>query len=125
MVYGLELNSVTRNSDQTLVLLHGFTGSAAGWGHHMDTLADYGLRIIALDLLGHGQSDAPEDPQRYAIEHCQQDILVALQELGRKQGPGDHPWLFDGWAYSALHSIFRIFSRPYPGKRFTWIGRPC
>ena len=66
----------------TLVLLHGFTGSAAGWGHQLDTLADYGLRIIALDLLGHGQSDAPDDPQRYTIQLCQQEILAALQELG-------------------------------------------
>ncbi len=54
----------------TLVLLHGFTGSAAAWGHQLDTLADYGLRIIALDLLGQGQSDAPDDPQRYTIERC-------------------------------------------------------
>ena len=70
----------------TLVLLHGFTGSAAAWGHQLDTLADYGLRIIALDLLGHGQSDAPDDPQRYTIERCQQDILAGLQELGVSKG---------------------------------------
>ncbi len=70
----------------TLVLLHGFTGSAAGWRHQLDTLADCGLRIIALDLLGHGQSDAPDDPRRYTIQHCQQDILSALQELGVKSG---------------------------------------
>src|SRR5260370_19211604 len=70
----------------TLVLLHGFTGSAAAWGHQLDTLADYGLRIIALDLLGHGQSDAPDDPQRYTIERCQQDILAALQALGVSKG---------------------------------------
>src|SRR5712692_9730986 len=70
----------------TLVLLHGFTGSAAAWGHQLDTLADYGLRIIALDLLGHGQSDAPDDPQRYTIEHCQQDILAGLQELSVSKG---------------------------------------
>src|SRR5256886_3987214 len=66
----------------TLVLLHGFTGSAAGWGQQMDILADYGLRIIAIDLLGHGQSDAPEDAKRYSIEYCQKDILAALQILG-------------------------------------------
>ena len=61
---GIEQRGETRNNHQTLVLLHGFTGNAAGWGHQMDTLADYDLRIIALDLLGHGQSDAPEDAKR-------------------------------------------------------------
>src|SRR5437660_10237092 len=83
---GIEQHGETRNSNQTLVLLHGFTGSAAGWGHQMDTLADYGLQIIALDLLGHGQSDAPEDAKRYSIECFQKDILAALQELGVHKG---------------------------------------
>jgi 2-succinyl-6-hydroxy-2,4-cyclohexadiene-1-carboxylate synthase len=83
---GIEQRGETRKSDQTLVLLHGFTGSAAGWRHHMDLLADYGLRIIALDLPGHGQSDAPKDAKRYSIEHCQKDIVAALQELGVHKG---------------------------------------
>jgi len=83
---GIEQRGETRNNIQTLILLHGFTGSAAGWGYHMDTLADYGLRIIALDLLGHGQSDAPDNAERYSIEYCQKDILAALQELGVKKG---------------------------------------
>ncbi|HEX9133978.1 MAG TPA: 2-succinyl-6-hydroxy-2,4-cyclohexadiene-1-carboxylate synthase [Ktedonobacteraceae bacterium] len=79
---GVEQRGEARNNAHTLVMLHGFTGSAASWGHQSDTLASCGLRIIALDLLGHGQSDAPADPQRYTIERCQQDILAALQELG-------------------------------------------
>jgi 2-succinyl-6-hydroxy-2,4-cyclohexadiene-1-carboxylate synthase len=79
---GIEQRGETKNSTQTLVMLHGFTGSATGWDHQMDILADYGLRIIAIDLLGHGQSDAPEDAKRYSIEYSQKDILAALQELG-------------------------------------------
>src|SRR5205807_7717751 len=77
---------VGHSCSPTLVMLHGFTGSAAGWGNHLDTLAAYGLRVIALDLPGHGQSDAPADPQRYAIEHCRQDILAVLQQLGVSKG---------------------------------------
>lgn len=69
-------------STKTLVLLHGFTGSASGWGTHLDTFARAGYRVIALDLLGHGASDAPTDPQRYSIEHCRNDILAALAALG-------------------------------------------
>lgn len=70
----------------TLVLLHGFTGSAAGWGTYLDTFASWGWRVIAIDLLGHGQSDAPDDPQRYSIEHCRQDMLAVLEELGVSEG---------------------------------------
>jgi 2-succinyl-6-hydroxy-2,4-cyclohexadiene-1-carboxylate synthase len=83
---GIEQRGETSNSDQTLVLLHGFTGSAAGWQYHMDLLAEYGMRIIALDLLGHGQSDAPKDAKRYSIERCQKDIVAALQDLGVHNG---------------------------------------
>ncbi|TMD67431.1 MAG: 2-succinyl-6-hydroxy-2,4-cyclohexadiene-1-carboxylate synthase [Chloroflexi bacterium] len=79
---GVEQRGEARKSAPTLVMLHGFTGSAVGWGLHLDTLAAYDLRVIALDLPGHGQSDAPKDPQRYSIEHCQQDILAVLQQLG-------------------------------------------
>src|SRR6266704_3892531 len=117
---GIEQRGETRNSNQTLVLLHGFTGSAAGWGHQMDTLADYGLQIIALDLLGHGQSDAPEDAKRYSIECCQKDILAALQELGVHKGQA----IILGYSmggrialYTALSGFFRalILESASPG----------
>src|SRR6266516_7144393 len=100
-----------QETPQTLVLLHGFTGSAAGWGHQMDTLADYGLQIIALDLLGHGQSDAPEDAKRYSIECFQKDILAALQELGVHKGQA----IILGYSmggrialFTALSGFFRV-----------------
>jgi len=42
-----------------LVLLHGFTGSAAAWGAHLGAFAT-GRRVIAVDLPGHGGSPAPD-----------------------------------------------------------------
>ncbi len=65
----------------TLVLLHGFTGSATGWHQHIDYFARHGVHVAALDMLGHGNSDAPTDAQRYSIEHCRADILAAMQTL--------------------------------------------
>ncbi len=70
----------------TLVLLHGFTGSAASWGDHPGALATGGLRVIALDMPGHGESDAPADARRYAMEYCRADIIGALQALGVREG---------------------------------------
>lgn len=68
----------------TLVLLHGFTGSAESWGG-----MDFGLqnwRFIAFDLLGHGQSSVSADPARYTMEACQEDLLAALRQLGMAAG---------------------------------------
>lgn len=106
---GIELRGAVRDKSgpySTLVMLHGFTGSAAAWGNHLETLAAYGLRVIALDLPGHGQSDAPDDPQRYAIEYCQQDILAALQQLGVSQGEA----LLLGYSMGGRIALYTAFS---------------
>ncbi len=109
-VNGIRLGIEQRGADgkrgATLVMLHGFTGSAAGWGKHLDTLAAYGLRVIALDLPGHGQSDAPGGPQRYAIEYCQQDILAALQKLGVSPGEA----LLLGYSMGGRIALYTAFS---------------
>jgi 2-succinyl-6-hydroxy-2,4-cyclohexadiene-1-carboxylate synthase len=84
-VNGVTLNAELREPEDpnglTLLLLHGFTGSAAGWGAHLDAFAASGLRVIALDMLGHGGSDAPADPTRYRFEHVRGDVLAALCAL--------------------------------------------
>jgi 2-succinyl-6-hydroxy-2,4-cyclohexadiene-1-carboxylate synthase len=103
---GIEQCGESRNSHQMLVLLHGFTGSATVWIHHMDLLADYGLHIIAFDLLGHGQSDAPEDAKRYSIEHCQKDILAALQELGVRKSQA----IILGYSMGGRIALYTAFS---------------
>ncbi len=69
---------------RSVVLLHGFAGSAAGWGARLDAIAASGHRAIAIDLLGHGQSDAPADPARYRVEHAARDIIAALRMIGHE-----------------------------------------
>jgi 2-succinyl-6-hydroxy-2,4-cyclohexadiene-1-carboxylate synthase len=83
---GILQYGTTRQYAPVLVLLHGFTGSAASWGIVVEELATSGMRIVALDLLGHGQSDAPDGPQRYGMQCCQDDIIAVLRTLGIQQG---------------------------------------
>ena len=83
----VELREAANPAAQPLVLLHGFTSSAASWGTYLDTFAAAGLRVIAFDLLGHGGSSAPDDPERYRMERCQEDVCSALGMLG--VGPGE------------------------------------
>jgi 2-succinyl-6-hydroxy-2,4-cyclohexadiene-1-carboxylate synthase len=87
MRYHVELRGMAPTVHKpTLALLHGFTGSAAGWGAHLDAFAAAGLPVIALDLPGHGASDAPADPARYALERAREDIPAALAQLGVAPG---------------------------------------
>jgi 2-succinyl-6-hydroxy-2,4-cyclohexadiene-1-carboxylate synthase len=63
-----------------LVLLHGFTGSGALWDAHARQLAAR-FRVIAPDLLGHGESDAPSDSARYAMPCAVADLVALLDAL--------------------------------------------
>ena len=62
-----------------LVLLHGFTGSSATWAPY---LAAWPARAIAVDLPGHGQTEAPGDPARYRMEATMADLVALLDQLG-------------------------------------------
>jgi 2-succinyl-6-hydroxy-2,4-cyclohexadiene-1-carboxylate synthase len=91
----------------TLVLLHGFTGSARNWESLYADLALPGWRIIALDMLGHGRSSAPDDPERYRMEHCQDDILAVLRELGVQAGGA----VLLGYSMGGRIALYTAFSR--------------
>lgn len=64
-----------------LVLLHGFTGDLHTWDSFVPVFAKT-HRTIAVDLLGHGGTDAPSDPERYRMERCVDDLRALLDELG-------------------------------------------
>ncbi len=67
-------------SGPPLLLLHGFTGRASSWGPHLPAFRRR-FRTIAPDLLGHGRSDAPSDPGRYALERQAADLAALLDGL--------------------------------------------
>jgi pimeloyl-ACP methyl ester carboxylesterase len=51
---------VLGSGPRTLVFVHGWTGSLAMWRLQAADFAARGFRVVALDLPGHGKSDAPE-----------------------------------------------------------------
>jgi 2-succinyl-6-hydroxy-2,4-cyclohexadiene-1-carboxylate synthase len=57
-------------------------------------------------MLGHGKSDAPGDPARYSIEHCQRDILAALEELGVRKGEA----ILLGYSMGGRIALYTAFS---------------
>jgi 2-succinyl-6-hydroxy-2,4-cyclohexadiene-1-carboxylate synthase len=79
-VNGITLNVEQSGSGRPLLLLHGFTGSAATWVPLIGALSPH-IRAIAPDLIGHGQSDSPPDAARYSIERCVADLLALLDTL--------------------------------------------
>jgi 2-succinyl-6-hydroxy-2,4-cyclohexadiene-1-carboxylate synthase len=63
-----------------LLLLHGFTGRGSGWAPHLPALRRVAT-TIQVDLLGHGESDAPADPARHAVERQAADLAEILRRV--------------------------------------------
>lgn len=81
MINALQLNIDLRGAGPPLVLLHGFTGSGANWRQRAAVYSAQ-FRTIAVDFLGHGQSDSPADPARYRMERCVEDLLSIIDQVG-------------------------------------------
>ena len=62
-----------------LLLLHGFTGSAVSWQGVIERLSPH-FSITAVDLPGHGQTVAPDDPSRYRMEHVARDLAALIRQ---------------------------------------------
>ncbi len=63
-----------------VLLLHGFTGRGSNWAPFLRGLRRTS-RAIVVDLLGHGDSDAPTDPARHALDRQAADLAGILGRL--------------------------------------------
>lgn len=66
-----------------LLLLHGFTGSAATWAPHQRALRAV-ARTLAVDLPGHGRTRPPGGPgsaARASVERTADDLAAILERL--------------------------------------------
>lgn len=79
-VNGIRLHVERGGDGPPLLLLHGFTGSAATWEPLLPALQAR-FHTVAPDLIGHGRSDAPADPARYAMDRCVADLVALLDAL--------------------------------------------
>ncbi len=79
---GVRIEVVESEGDALpILLLHGFTGAASTWCELLPSLGAR-RRAVAISLPGHGGSDAPEDPSRYAASRVAEDVLEVLDALG-------------------------------------------
>lgn len=81
---GLKLHYVVMGSGKSSVLLmHGYTGNAEGNWIHNGIAGALAARhqVIAFDARGHGTSDKPHDPARYATDRFPQDALELMDFL--------------------------------------------
>jgi 2-succinyl-6-hydroxy-2,4-cyclohexadiene-1-carboxylate synthase len=103
----VRLHAAVAGEGTPLILLHGFTGSGAQWTAQVEAFAAR-FHTIAVDLLGHGRSDTPADPQRYRVERCIGDLAALLDALGVRRA---------GWlGYSMGARVALAFALAYPER---------
>lgn len=70
------------SGDRAVVLLHGYSSSIEWWEKVAPALAASGQRVIAVDLVGHGGSEAPSDVDQYGAAAQSAAVRSALDALG-------------------------------------------
>jgi pimeloyl-ACP methyl ester carboxylesterase len=71
---------VNGSAGTPVVFVHGWSSHRGFWRPQMDG-ANPGMRRIALDLIGHGESDKPED-ETYSMDFMARSIAAVLDDLG-------------------------------------------
>jgi 2-succinyl-6-hydroxy-2,4-cyclohexadiene-1-carboxylate synthase len=63
-----------------LLLLHGFTGDSSTWTPFCPVWGNHSKLIIP-DIIGHGETDSPEDINSYQMESAAEDLILLLDQL--------------------------------------------
>jgi 2-succinyl-6-hydroxy-2,4-cyclohexadiene-1-carboxylate synthase len=80
----VELFSEFEQKKDTLIFLHGFTGSANDWKKTAG-LVDDRFNKIAVDLIGHGKSDTPKEVDKYSASSINSQLLDIINHFTKGQ----------------------------------------
>ena len=80
VINGITMAYDDHGSGPAVVLIHGFPLCRRMWHPQIQALTNAGFRVIAPDLRGFGESDAPDGP--YSMELFADDIVELLDHLG-------------------------------------------
>lgn len=69
------------SSKPRLLFLHGFPENWSTWSHQLVYFARLGFAVAAMDLRGHGASDAPAETSAYRMRVLVSDVLAVIRKL--------------------------------------------
>ncbi|EGU81418.1 hypothetical protein HZS61_000092 [Fusarium oxysporum f. sp. conglutinans] len=68
----------------TLLFLHGFPSTLTDWVHQIQHFSSEGYGVVALDLLGYGESSKPTDVNAYRLKPMSDEVIELLDHLDLK-----------------------------------------
>ena len=76
-----------------MLLCQGFPELWYSWRHQLSALAAAGLRAVAPDMRGYGQTDRPEAIDQYTLLHLVGDMVGLLDAMGQETAViAGHDW---------------------------------
>ncbi|HLH21810.1 MAG TPA: alpha/beta hydrolase [Chloroflexota bacterium] len=102
---GITMHIAEAGAGPVVILLHGFPELWYSWRHQLPVLAAAGYHVIAPDLRGCGETDAPDDVASYSKRNMTADIVGLLDALGADRATiVGHDWGASlAWALAELH----------------------
>ena len=82
---GIRMHVAEAGEGYPVVLCHGFPELWYSWRHQLHTLSAAGLRVIAPDQRGYGETDAPAPIAAYTQRQLVADLVGLLDALGLAQ----------------------------------------
>lgn len=120
---GIQMRIAEAGDSGPLILFaHGWPESWYNWRHQLTYFADAGYRVVAPDMRGYGETDAPADVNDYDIVHLAGDMVGILDALGEETAiMVGHDWgAIVAWNSVLLHperfSALIAMSVPYGGR---------
>jgi pimeloyl-ACP methyl ester carboxylesterase len=90
---GIRMHIAEQGTGPLVVLCHGFPESWYSWRHQIGALADAGFHVVAPDMRGYGQTDAPEAIDQFTLLHLVGDMVGLLDALGAEDAViAGHDW---------------------------------
>ena len=103
---GVALHYLSEGAGPAVLLVHGMASDAPAWAPALSQLASAGLRAVALDRRGYGDSGAPEPYAATTIQEQAEDVAALLRAIDAV------PALLVGDGFGALVVLELLVRRP-------------
>ncbi|RYO87840.1 hypothetical protein DL766_000744 [Monosporascus sp. MC13-8B] len=110
----------------TVVLIHGWPDLGMGWRNQVPYLLSLNLQVVVPDMLGYGQTSAPESPEEYTLKKMCGHIATIIKEvtdqpiiLGGHDWGGAFVWRMTMYYPQLIRGVFSLcvpYMPPRPYK---------
>lgn len=123
--------ATARPGTSPVILLHGFPEFWYAWRHQIPAFARAGLRVIAPDMRGYGESDEPSGFASYDVETLADDVAQLVRAIGAERATiVGHDWGgMVAWWFAMRHPDLLdrlvVLNCPHPARQLAMTFDPA